>query len=89
MVIKRKLEAIMVIKSKFTVGCTESVQKKYHCDNIIFRQKFLQEYKTLYDNLYHGRIIAGMEEKNTCLVKVENIFVGLLQAGAIKKNIDI
>lgn len=88
-VIRYNPDAIMVIKSTIPVGYTESVREKYHCDNILFSPEFLRESRALYDNLYPSRIIVGTDVQNARLVKVANTFAGLLQEGALKKNIDI
>ena len=80
--------AIMVIKSTFPVGYTESVRKKYQSSNIIFSPEFLRESKALYDNLYPSRIIVSTDKDDAHLVEASHTFAALLRQGAIKEDID-
>ena len=89
MVMENNPNAIIAIKSTVPVGFTESVSRKFQCKNIIFSPEFLREGQALYDNLYPSRIIIGVPLQNESLVKAAHTFAGLLEAGAIKKNVDI
>ena len=81
--------AIMVIKSTIPVGYTESVRRKYHCDNILFSPEFLRESKALEDNLYPSRIIVGTILDNPRMLAVANTFANLLKQGAIKQDVEV
>ena len=86
--LKANPNTIIVIRSTIPVGYTKAVREKYKASNIIFSPEFLRESKALYDNLYPSRIIVGIDLSDSRLAESAHIFAGLLQEGAIKKNID-
>lgn len=86
--LKANPNTIIVIRSTIPVGYTKAVREKYKASNIIFSPEFLRESKALYDNLYPSRIIVGIDLSDRRLAESAHIFAGLLQEGAIKKNID-
>ena len=80
-------DTTIVIKSTVPVGYTENARKKFNNSHIIFSPEFLREGKALYDNLYPSRIVVGVPADGEDMRKKALIFVDLLQAGAVKKDV--
>ena len=97
-VVKINPNATIVIKSTVPVGYTESLNKKFSTNCILFSPEFLRESMALYDNLYPSRIIVGgvdeykdVAERFACLLKqgaqkedIEVLLMGTTEAEAVK-----
>ena len=81
-------DAIIVIKSTIPVGFTERIRQSTGSRQIIFSPEFLRESKALYDNLYPSRIIVGTDKNDRELMEAAERFAGLLQAAALKPEIE-
>ena len=80
-------EAVIVIKSTVPVGYTRAAAQRLNCRRLLFSPEFLREGKALYDNLYPSRIIVGAPQEDADLCEKAHTFAGLLQQGALKKDI--
>ncbi len=82
-------KAIMIIKSTVPVGYTQKIRKIYQTNRILFSPEFLREGKALWDNLYPSRIIFGVPENDSDMLKAAQKFTELLKEGAIKQEIPV
>lgn len=80
-------KTIIVIKSTVPVGYTQMIGRQLGIsERLLFSPEFLRESKALYDNLYPSRIIVGCNADKQAQAAART-FAGLLQEGAIKKDI--
>lgn len=84
-------KATMVIKSTIPVGYCNSLYERYASRDLrlLFAPEFLRESMALYDNLYPSRIIVGYPDGRPELEEAAHTFAGLLQEGAVKKDIPV
>jgi UDPglucose 6-dehydrogenase len=74
--------ALVVVKSTVPVGYTESLQRRYQTNRIIFSPEFLREGHALQDNLQPSRIIVGNEAPQS------ERFAELLLRGALSPEVE-
>ena len=74
--------ALLVVKSTVPVGYTESLQRRYQTNRIIFSPEFLREGHALQDNLQPSRIIVGNEAPQS------ERFAQLLLRGALSPEVE-
>lgn len=88
-VLKINPAAAIIIKSTVPIGYTKEISVRFKANNILFSPEFLREGKALYDNLYPSRIVVGVPENNLPMLERAQLFAGLLQEGALKKEIPL
>ncbi len=86
-VLRYNTSAVLVIKSTVPVGYTDLVREQFGYEKIIFSPEFLREGRALYDNLHPSRIVVGSPRGSAELRRCAEEFAGLLQQGAIKKDV--
>lgn len=82
-IIKKNIDAIIVIKSTIPEGHTEFLQEKYNNKRIIFSPEFLREGNALHDNLFPSRIVVGGKYKDA------KIFADILKNASLKKDVKV
>jgi len=75
--------AIIVIKSTVPIGFTQSLIKKYKNNKIIFSPEFLQEGRSVKDNLYPSRIVIGGKDSQAM-----EMIANLINSLSVKKNVN-
>lgn len=81
--------ATIVVKSTVPVGYTRKLREEKGYPAMLFSPEFLREGHALYDNLYPSRIVVGYPKGDEGLKRQAEVFAGLLQQGAIKKDIPV
>lgn len=74
---------LIVIKSTIPVGFTDSINRKYNTDRILFSPEFLREGMALRDNFYPSRIIVGGCNQHS------KIFGELLRVSAKSSDVEV
>ena len=82
-IIKKNIDATIVIKSTVPEGHTEFLQEKYNNKRIIFSPEFLREGNALYDNLYPSRIVVGGKSEYA------DTFAEILKNVSLKEDVKI
>ena len=76
-------KAVVVIRSTIPVGLTQSLNKKFNTNRIIFSPEFLREGFALHDNLYPSRIIVSNNHPEA------NTFASILKEGSLKPDVEV
>ena len=76
-------EAIIIIKSTVPVGFTQSLNKKFKTNRIIFSPEFLREGHALHDNLYPSRIIVSDNHPDA------QVFGEMLRHASLKPEVEV